>query len=69
MLLPEFDIGVLAEMFDIPFDQRGQFPRLPNRNPVIHRPEKAVAQGLKRAVLDIDELEDPHRRVMDPLPQ
>ena len=61
VLLPEFHIGILAEMFDIPFDQCGQLPGLANLDPVIHRPEEAVALRLKGAALGIDELEHQHR--------
>jgi hypothetical protein len=61
VLLPEFYIGILAEMFDILFDQLSQLPRLANLDPVVHRPEEAVALGLKRAALGINELKDQHR--------
>src|SRR5262249_45183157 len=63
-LLPEFHIRLLAEMLDIPFHQRGQLPRFANLDPVIHRPEEAVALRLKRTALGIDKLEDQHRRVV-----
>ena len=53
-LLPQFYIGILAEMLDVLFHQRGQFPRFANLDPVIHRPEEAVALGLKRATGGID---------------
>src|SRR4029434_10879817 len=69
VLLPECYIGILPEMFDILFDQRGQLPRLANLDPVIHRSEEAVTQGLKCAAGGVDKLEDQHRRVMDLLPQ
>src|SRR5438876_450086 len=64
VLLPQFYIGILAKMLDILFDQRGQFPRLANLDPVIHRSEEAIALRLKYATLGIHELEDQHGRVM-----
>src|SRR5712691_5196504 len=67
--LPQFHVGILAEMLDISFDQRGQLPRLANLDPVVDRPEKAVALRLKGATCGIDKLEDQHRRVMDGFPQ
>src|SRR5215467_14496540 len=68
-LLPQLHIGILAEMLDVLFDQRGQLPRLANRDPVIHRPEEAIALRLKRATGAIDKLEDEHGREMDDVPQ
>ena len=67
--LPQFHIGILAEMFDISCDQLSQLPRFANLDPVVDRPEEAVALRLKRAALRIDELKDQHRRIVDPLPQ
>ena len=56
-------------MFDILFDQPSQLPRFANLDPVVDRPEKAIALRLKGATAAIDELEHQHRRVMDDFPQ
>ena len=55
-------------MLDVLFDQRGQFSRFANLDPVIHRPKEAVALRLKRATGAIDQLEDEHGREMDDVP-
>jgi len=56
-------------MFDVLFDQRGQFSRFANFDPVIHWPKEAIALRLKRAMGAIDKLEDEHGREMDDVPQ
>jgi hypothetical protein len=68
VLLPQFHIGILAEMLDVLFDQRGQFSRFANRDPVIHRSKEAIAVRLKRATCNIDKLEDQHRRIVNAFP-
>ena len=68
-LLPQLHIGILAEMLDVLFDQRGQLSRLANLDPVVHRPEEAIALCLEGAARGIHELEDEHGREMDDVPQ
>ena len=67
--LPQFHIGILAEMLDVLFDQRGQRSWLANLDPVVDRAEKAIALRLKRAAGAIDQLEHQHGREMDGFPQ